>query len=70
MARAIGRRAHLVSIAAGTEYAVEAAHCAPVGHVVRSGDETAHNHLKRRTEVPPVSRSYLQVFNLHFFKQM
>ena len=36
-----------------------------VSHVTRGENETADLHLKRRTEVLPVSRSYL-----HLFKQM
>jgi DNA-binding LytR/AlgR family response regulator len=36
-----------------------------VSHVARSDNETADLHLKRRTEVLPVSRTYL-----HLFKQM
>jgi DNA-binding LytR/AlgR family response regulator len=33
-----------------------------VSHVIRAANETAEVHLKRRSEVLPVSRSYLQVF--------
>jgi len=33
-----------------------------VSHVIRYANETAAVHLKRRSEVLPVSRSYLQVF--------
>ncbi|MBI5717126.1 MAG: response regulator transcription factor [Burkholderiales bacterium] len=33
-----------------------------VSHVVRSGNETAEVHLRGRTEVLPVSRSWLHVF--------
>jgi DNA-binding LytR/AlgR family response regulator len=36
-----------------------------ISHVVRSANETAEVHLKRRSEVLPVSCSYL-----HVFKQM
>ncbi len=36
-----------------------------ISHVTRGENETAQVHLKRRTEVLPVSRSYL-----HLFKQM
>ena len=36
-----------------------------IDHVSRGGDETAEIHLKGRTEVLPVSRSYL-----HLFRQM
>lgn len=36
-----------------------------ISHVTRGENETAHIHLKGRTEVLPVSRSYL-----HLFKQM
>jgi len=36
-----------------------------IRHVTRSANETAHIHLKGRTEVLPVSRSYL-----HHFRQM
>ena len=36
-----------------------------IGHVTRGENETAHIHLKGRTEVLPVSRSYL-----HHFRQM
>ncbi|MBL8288538.1 MAG: LytTR family transcriptional regulator [Rubrivivax sp.] len=33
-----------------------------VSHVVRSGNETAEVHLRGRSEVLPVSRSWLHVF--------
>jgi DNA-binding LytR/AlgR family response regulator len=36
-----------------------------ISHVTRGGNETADIHLKGRTEVLPVSRSYL-----HLFRQM
>jgi DNA-binding LytR/AlgR family response regulator len=36
-----------------------------VTHVTRGANETAEIHLKKRTDVLPVSRSYL-----HLFKQM
>jgi DNA-binding LytR/AlgR family response regulator len=36
-----------------------------ISHVTRGGNETADIHLKHRTEVLPVSRSYL-----HLFRQM
>jgi DNA-binding LytR/AlgR family response regulator len=36
-----------------------------VSHVVRGDNETAEVHLKGRTEVLPVSRTWL-----HLFKQM
>jgi DNA-binding LytR/AlgR family response regulator len=38
---------------------------AAVSHLVRGANETANLHLKGRTEVLPVSRSYL-----HLFRQM
>jgi DNA-binding LytR/AlgR family response regulator len=36
-----------------------------ISHITRGENETAHIHLKGRTEVLPISRSYL-----HLFKQM
>lgn len=36
-----------------------------IGHITRGPNETAHIHLKDRSEVLPVSRSYL-----HYFRQM
>ena len=40
-------------------------HLRAISHVTRGANETADVHLKGRTEVLPVSRSYL-----HLFKQM
>jgi DNA-binding LytR/AlgR family response regulator len=34
-----------------------------IARVVRASNETADIHLKGRTEVLPVSRSYLQLFH-------
>jgi DNA-binding LytR/AlgR family response regulator len=33
-----------------------------IDHIVRGANETADIHLKGRTDVLPVSRTYLQVF--------